>query len=92
MKKLAIPVQVIGLILGFYIGVYLMLIKPIYDVCVAYDNGNLTAVMFGVALLKCLFARKVSGIIVLIGLEVSFALDPEERARYILRNFKNKLL
>lgn len=90
MKKLALPVQIIGLALGFYIGVYLMLIKPIYDVCVAYDNANLTAVMFGVALLKCLFSGKVAGIIIYIGLEISFALDPEERARHILRKLKKK--
>lgn len=65
----------IGIILGVYVGGWLMFIKPILDICYAIDNNNISAMIIGVAIIKCLLASFIGIIIgyvgVLVGLVIS---------------------
>ena len=49
----------IGVITGLYVGLWVLLIDPIIDVCRAYDNHTLTGLMIGIAIVKCLFSGAV---------------------------------
>ena len=44
---------------GVYVGAWLMFIKPIIEVCKAFDAGTLTGLLVGTTVLKCLFASVV---------------------------------
>lgn len=50
-----------------YVGAWLMFIKPIIEVCKAFDAGTLTGLLVGTTVLKCLFASVVGWIIVYVG-------------------------
>ena len=52
---------------GIYVGGYLTFIKPITTCITAFDLGTLTGAMIGWAIVKCLFAGSVCGIIVYLG-------------------------
>lgn len=67
MKKLAIPMTILTYVIAIYVSVWLMFIKPIYDACILFDNGKLTALTVGVVVLKCLLAKFVFGLIVSVG-------------------------
>ena len=56
-----------SIVLGAYVGGWLMFIQPIIDVCKAFDAGTLTGLLVGTTVLKCMFASLVSGIIIWIG-------------------------
>ena len=45
---------IIGIILGIYVGGWLLFIKPIVVACAAYDAGTLTGSMIGWTIIKCL--------------------------------------
>lgn len=53
-----------GLLLGAYVGLYLMFIYPILQCCRAYDAGTLTAFQIGVYVLECIFAMPCGGSII----------------------------
>lgn len=53
-----------GVLGGVYVGVWLMFIRPILEVCGAFDNGTLTAMLIGVTVFKVIFAG-VTGIAII---------------------------
>ena len=52
---------------GVYVGAWLMFIKPIIEVCKAFDAGTLTGLLVGTTVLKCLFASVVGWMFVYVG-------------------------
>lgn len=68
---IAIVLILLGIVVGLYVGAWLMFIKPIIACCVAFDAGTLTAVMIGKTVLKCVFASFIAGIIIFIFSTVS---------------------
>lgn len=60
-------VVVLSVVLGLYVGGYLMFIKPIVACLVAFDTGVLTGSMIGWTIVKCIFAGTVGGVIFIIG-------------------------
>lgn len=68
MKKLfGVLLIIVGIVGGLYVGGWIMFIKPIIDVCQAFDAGTLTGMMVGITVLKCIFAGTVGGLIVYVG-------------------------
>lgn len=49
-------VAVAAFILGIYVGAWKMTVVSIISLCNAYDDGTLTGILIGTAILKCLFA------------------------------------
>lgn len=66
-KVIGVLLIVSGILLGLYVGGWLMFIQPIISACMAFDSGTLTGTIVGITVLKCLFASFVGGIIVWIG-------------------------
>lgn len=68
---IGIIVTAIFIVIGLYVGVWMMFIYPIMDACRHFDAGTLTGAIIGATVLKCLFAGTVastiSGVGVLIG-------------------------
>ena len=54
----------IGIILGIYVGGYLMFIRPIIDCLIAFDLGTLTGSMIGWTIAKCIFAGTAGGVVI----------------------------
>ena len=48
-----------SIVLGCYIGVWVMFIKPIMNCCIAFDAGMLTGNMIGLTILSCVFSGGV---------------------------------
>lgn len=51
--------MIIGIALGIYAGGWLLFIKPIVTVCVAYDTGTITGNMIEWAIFKCLILAPI---------------------------------
>ena len=60
--------MIAGLLGGAYVGGWLLFVKPIIEVCKAYDAGTLTGLMVGIAVIKCLLAGAVGCAIFYTGL------------------------
>lgn len=56
-----------SVLLGLYVGGWMMFIHPIIEACKAFDAGTITGLLIGTTVLKCMFASLVGGIIVWIG-------------------------
>ncbi len=48
-----------SIVLGCYVGGWLMFIKPIMNCCIAFDAGMLTGNMIGLTILSCVFSGGV---------------------------------
>ena len=59
----------------FYVGGWLMFIRPIIEACRHFDAGTLTGVIIGVTILKCIFASTVGIIIFYVGAAISKAIS-----------------
>lgn len=64
---IAIIIIWLGCVLALYVGGWLMFIKPIIDVILAFQAGIVTGSMIALAIIKILFASIVGGIIAYIG-------------------------
>lgn len=53
-----------AVVLGIYVGLWLMFFKPILGCCTAYDLGMLTGYMVGITIIKCILAAPVANIII----------------------------
>lgn len=53
----------IGVILGLYVGGWLMFVKPILAACALLDSGMLTGGILGMTIIKCLLASVVGWIV-----------------------------
>ena len=60
-------VLIISIILGLYVGGWIMFIQPIINVAKAFDSGVLTGSMIITSIVKCIFASPVGGFIYFIG-------------------------
>lgn len=56
-----------SIVLGAYVGGWMMFIQPIVEACKAFDAGTLTGLIVGVTVIKCIFASTIAGIIIYIG-------------------------
>ena len=56
-----------SVVLGLYVGGWMMFVQPIIEACKAFDAGTLTGLIVGTTVLKCIFAGTVGVIIVWIG-------------------------
>ena len=63
-----------SIVLGLYVGGWVMFIQPIIEACKAFDAGTLTGLIVGTTVLKCMFASAVCGIIVWIGSTIACVL------------------
>lgn len=63
MQKLGMIFIIIGIILGLYIGGWLMFIQPILACATAFDMGVLTGSMIAITALKCIFVSFVGYIV-----------------------------
>lgn len=71
MKKIIGYTIIVGsIILGLYVGGWIMFIKPIIDICMAFDSGTLMAIMVGISVIKCIFASAVGGLITYLGMVI----------------------
>lgn len=60
-----------SIVLGAYVGGWLMFIQPIIEACKAFDAGTLTGLIVGTTVLKCIFASTVGALIVWIGSSIA---------------------
>ena len=67
-------VVILSVVLGLYVGGYLMFIKPIAACLVAFDTGVLTGSMIGWTIVKCIFAGTAGGLIFAIGYYIAMVL------------------
>lgn len=54
---------IVGIVTGFYVGGWLMFVKPIMDCCYAFDAGILKVSNVGMAIIKCVFATPIGVVI-----------------------------
>ena len=69
---LGIIVYAISIILGFYVGIWAMLVEPIIYACQCFDAGTLTATIIGITIIKILLSGFVGVFIMLIGFAIAF--------------------
>jgi hypothetical protein len=69
-KLIGIFFTIVGIIIGLYVGGWLMFIHPIISACKALDSHTLTGYLVGITLLKCIFASVVGSVIALIGIVI----------------------
>ena len=67
-------VLIAGIILGIYVGGYIMFVDPIIEACKHFDAGTLTGMVVGATVLKCIFASVVGWIIFYVGVIISKAI------------------
>ena len=71
MKKcIGILIMIGSVLLGLYVGGWLMFIQPIIEAVKALDNGSLTALTVVITLFKCSFATFVGSVIACVGMIV----------------------
>lgn len=76
MKKAAGWLSVfLGTVLGFYIGIWKMLIKPLLGLYVSFRAGEVTIVLIIVTAVKCWLSLTVGGLIWSIGYMIKCMLD-----------------
>lgn len=52
---------------GIYVGGWLLMLKPIYGLCVSISHGNVTIVQIIIAFIKCVFSSSVAWILAYTG-------------------------
>lgn len=58
-SNIALFFTMIGVVLGAYVGVWVMFISPVLNACALFDTGGLTATVIGITILKCLLASPI---------------------------------
>lgn len=69
---LGIAVYAISIIIGFYVGIWVMLVEPIIYACQCFDAGTLTATIIGITIIKILLSGFVGTLIMFIGFAIAF--------------------
>lgn len=67
---IGVLIVLVGILLGLYIGGWIMFVKPIIDICYAIDDQTVSAVAVGITIIKCLFASFVGVAIAQIGIVI----------------------
>lgn len=62
-----------GIVIGLYVGGWVMFIRPIIEACRHFDAGTLTGVIVGVTILKCIFASTVGSLIIYVSAAIAKA-------------------
>ena len=57
-----------GVICGLYVGGWLMLIKPIIDICQAIDANTITSSIWATSIIKIIFSFSCGGAIAFAGI------------------------
>lgn len=65
-------VYVISIIIGSYVSIWVMLVKPIIYACQCFDAGILTATIVGITIIKILLSGFAGMLIMLIGFAIAF--------------------
>lgn len=65
-------VYAISIIIGLYVGIWVMLVEPIIYACQCFDAGTLTATIVGITIIKILMSGFVGTLIMLIGFSIAF--------------------
>lgn len=65
-------VYAISIIIGLYVGIWVMLVEPIIYACQCFDAGTLTATIVGITIIKILMSGFVCTLIMLIGFSIAF--------------------
>ena len=82
MKKLrwilAIAFLVAGIAGGLYFGGYLLLFKPIFTTCIAWDAGHLTADIVWSTIVKAFLSEIVMAVIIFVGF-LGFAISTPKK-------------
>lgn len=69
---LGIAVYAISIIIGFYVGIWVMLVEPVIYACQCFDAGTLTATIIGITIIKILLSGFVGTLIMFIGFAIAF--------------------
>lgn len=82
MKKLrwilSIAFLVAGVAGGLYFGGYLLLFKPIFTACIAWDAGQLTAAIIWTTIVKAFLSVIVMAVIIFVGF-LGFAISTPKK-------------
>lgn len=65
-------VYAISIIIGFYVGIWVMLVEPIIYACQCFDAGTLTATIIGITIIKILLSGFAATLIMLVGFAIAF--------------------
>lgn len=65
-------VYAISIIIGSYVGIWVMLVEPIIYACQCFDAGTLTATIVGITIIKILLSGFAGMLIMLIGFAIAF--------------------
>lgn len=65
-------VHAISIIIGFYVGIWVMLVEPIIYACQCFDAGTLTATIIGITIIKILLSGFAATLIMLVGFAIAF--------------------
>lgn len=65
----------LGTVLGFYIGIWRMLIKPLLGLYISFRTGEVTIVLLIATAVKCWLSLTVGGLIWSIGYMIKCMLD-----------------
>lgn len=65
-------VYTISIIIGFYVGIWVMLVEPIIYACQCFDAGTLTATIVGITIIKFLLSGFAATLIMLVGFAIAF--------------------
>ena len=69
---LGVIVYAISIIIGFYVGIWVMMIEPIIYACQCFDAGTLTATIIGITIIKILLSGFAAILIMLVGFAIAF--------------------
>ena len=65
-------VYAISIIIGIYVGIWVMLVEPIIYACQCFDAGTLTATIIGITIIKILLSGFAGILIMLVGFAIAF--------------------
>ena len=65
-------VYAISIIIGFYVGIWVMMVEPIIYACQCFDAGTLTATIICITIIKILLSGFAAILIMLVGFVIAF--------------------
>ena len=65
-------VYAISIIIGFYVGIWVMMVEPIIYACQCFDAGTLTATIIGITIIKILLSGFAAILVMLVGFGIAY--------------------
>lgn len=59
---------------GVYVGGWLLMLKPIYDLCIAVSHENITIMQIIITFIKCTFSMSVAWLLAYTGSAIGMAI------------------